>query len=306
MNKRTCTISLAVILAGLAAVWIIRTRPPETTTGRTKHLHASTSQLPSSTSNGTVASEMAQPQEVIDTNSATGPIPTTRASVPVPSLEVLNDRTASLQSRAAAADALGFSRSSNAVASLIVIVGDQSENVVLRYKAARALGSIGDQTAAFVLSNLLLNSTVDNHLRLVSALALGNMGGPEAVHALTAAASDSDSILRFKAIQGLMRTRDKSAVAPVLTAMRDGDADVEAVATQAYGLLAGTNGVVNICDKMTRTDSAFIKIACLDALGEAGGAEAESILMEYTTNSNDLLRINAQRALQRAKGILTQ
>lgn len=307
MSGRTCIISLAVVLVALVAVWIVHTCLPDLRAEGKKPTGASAAaQLPVSMGSDTGASGIGQTHAVVNASGPAGPIPTTQESSAVSYLEILNDRAAPLHSRVAGADSLGKSRSSNAVASLIVIVGDQFENVILRYKAARALGNIGDQIAATALSDLLLDSTVDNHLRLVSALALGNMGGPEAVQSLTDAANDTNSIVRFKAIQGLMRTHDETAIEPVVKAIRDGDADIQALAIQAYGSLAGRDGVATISNTMANTDSVFIKLACLGALGEVGGAEAERILREYTNNSNDLMRINAQNALCNAEEAAAQ
>jgi len=214
-------------------------------------------------------------------------------------LQVLKDRTASLADRAAAADALGKMGVKEAVETLQQILGDNSEALTLKYKGARALGVINDDQAVPTLSALLGNQTTDRHLRVVSALALGNLGTADALQALSRAEEDSDSLIRFKAVQALEKSHDPTSREVVAKALSDSDIYVQARAIQTLGKLGGDSSITTVNQILHSTESDFIRISCLTALGNINQQEAATILRQYENHANQLLSLNARAALQR-------
>lgn len=214
-------------------------------------------------------------------------------------LQILKDRTASLADRAAAADALGKMGVKEAVEPLQQILGDSSQALTLKYKAARALGVINDENAVPTLSALLGNQTTDRHLRVVSALALGNLGTTDALQALGRAEQDSDSLIRFKAVQALEKSHDSTSREIAVKALSDSDIYVQARAIHTLGKLGGESSITTVNQILHSTESDFIRIACFTALGDINHQEAVTILRQYANHTNQLLSLNARAALQR-------
>ena len=189
-------------------------------------------------------------------------------------LRILEDRSAKPEERAVAADKLGKDREAEAADALLHVVQDGSEADILRYKAARALGVLKDERAVPVLSAILRNQSADRHLRVISALALGNLGTEDSFQALRAVANDPESLIRYKALQALERAPNKSNRETVKKALSDPDPYVQARAIHTLGKL-GDKATVGTLDQILRsTQSDFIKIACLTALGNIKEAES--------------------------------
>ena len=214
-------------------------------------------------------------------------------------LRILEDRSAKPEERAVAADKLGKDREAEAADALLHVVQDGSEADILRYKAARALGVLKDERAVPVLSAILRNQSADRHLRVISALALGNLGTEDSFQALRAVANDPESLIRYKALQALERAPNKSNRETVKKALSDPDPYVQARAIHTLGKL-GDKATVGTLDQILRsTQSDFIKIACLTALGNIKEAESVALLRQYEGNTNQLLSLNARTALRR-------
>ena len=214
-------------------------------------------------------------------------------------LSILKDRARTAAERAGAADELGKLRAKVAFETFIQIVQDGSEPISLKYKSARGLGVLGDERAVSVLSAILTNQNADNHLRIVSALALGNLGSEACVATLQRAGGDPDSMIRFKVVEGLGRTHKKSALEFVERATADPDPHVQARAIHSLGELGDKSIIGNIREILQATQSDFIRIACLTALGSIQEPESIFLLREYENETNQLIRLNAQAALQR-------
>jgi HEAT repeat protein len=214
-------------------------------------------------------------------------------------LKILLDRNAKAEERAVAADRLGRAREKAAADAMLEVVQDGAEADILRYKAARALGVLKDKRAVPLLTGLLGSQSADRHLRVVSALALGNLGTEDSFVALRAAASDPDSLIRYKALQALQRTPNSSNRDTVEKALSDLDPYVQASAIHTLGKL-GDKATVGTLDEILRsTQSDFIKIACLTALGNIRESESVDLLRRYEGNTNQLLSLNARTALRR-------
>jgi len=216
-------------------------------------------------------------------------------------LRVLRDRSAETEVRCAAADKLRQLRAKESAGLLLEILQDKSEPLSLRYKAARAVGVVGDESAEAVLASLAAEQGADRHLRVVSVLALGNFGDSNALNALAQAEQDPDSLIRFKAVQAL-ETKDTVAGREIVEkALGDSDIYVQARAIQTLGKIGGQPAVRTIDGVLQTTESDFIRIACLTALGNSSRPEAVAILSQYENNTNQLLSANARAALQRVK-----
>ena len=211
-------------------------------------------------------------------------------------IERLKNRNASLEDRIDAANKAGELQVAEAVEPLTTVASDESENINLRYTAVRSLGLIKEGNAIPVLSSLFLDPHQDEHLRIVAALALGNLGGDEATNALSQGLQDGNADIRFKALQGLERTGEKYNKQYIISSLKDSDKHVRAMAIEALGKIGDVSDVPIIDEILNNTEDNFIKIWCLGALGDLGGVNAREILQSYTSNPNDLLRLNAARS----------
>ena len=163
------------------------------------------------------------------------------------------------------------------------------------------MGVVGDESAEKVLASLAGEQGADRHLRVVSVLALGNFGDKNALNALAQAEQDPDSLIRFKAVQSLEKKDNAAGREIVEKALGDSDVYVQARAIQTLGKIGGQPVVRTIDGVLQTTESDFIRIACLTALGNNSGPEAVAILSRYENNTNQLLSANARAALQRLK-----
>src|ERR1017187_10019544 len=216
-------------------------------------------------------------------------------------LRVLGDRSAKTEVRCAAADKLRQLGAKESAGLLLEILQDKSEPLSLRYKAARAVGVVGDESAETVLASLAAEQGADRHLRVVSVLALGDFGDSNALNALAQAEQDPDSLIRFKAVQALEKKDNVAGREIVEKALGDTDIYVQARAIQTLGKIGGQPAVRTIDGVLQTTESDFIRIACLTALGDSSGPEAVAILSRYENNTNELLSANARAALLRLK-----
>lgn len=215
---------------------------------------------------------------------------------------MLADAASPLEKRVTAAERLGRNRVQEAFVPFADIVTNAAEHVLLRCYAARGLGALGNEHAVNPLASVLYDAAGDKNLRAASALALGSLKTESAVSALRNSTSDPDSLIRFKAIQALERTGKASAVEPVLAALSDSDIYARARAIHALGNLHDESSLPVLKTLLESDESSdFIRIACLNSLGNLGGAKAIELLQAYQPSSNQLLQINANSALRRIK-----
>ena len=214
-------------------------------------------------------------------------------------LDLLNNRDASIRDRAVAANAVGRGRISEAFDALAEITADRSEPTMLRYKTARALGVLANEEAVPILSGIVFDESEDRHLRVVSTLALGNVGTQASVDKLAKTLTDQDKGLRFKGVQALEKTGQASALEHVRKALTDADRFVRARAIRALGKLGNQSHVSLVREILEKQKgrSNFITIACITALGNLGGNEAEAIIADFSDDSSEFIRLNAKWAL---------
>ncbi len=116
----------------------------------------------------------------------------------------------------------------NIIAPLIEIVkADEDEE--LRWYAARILGEFNQPSAIAALVNLLKSSDNDE-LTSMAASALGQIGNP-AVAALSELLADETT--RLIAVKSLAHIRRSEIIAPLLTVVKDPDANIRATSIEA-------------------------------------------------------------------------
>jgi len=216
-------------------------------------------------------------------------------------LKNLNNRQADIDDRYKAAIKLKELKTHKAYNSFLIILQDESEEILLRSNVMEGLGIIGDRKAVPVISSIWLNEKQDQNFRAVAALALGNLGGEDAIRSLSKAYHSNNDSIRFKSLQGLEMTGDTKALETVIEGLNDKDKYVRTNAIHALGILGNESHVPIIIDILNKTDDDFIKIGCIEALGNLGGNEAIDILNKYKNDPNDLLKINSERMLENFK-----
>ena len=110
-----------------------------------------------------------------------------------------------------------------------IVTGDEDEE--LRWYAARILGEFNHPKAIAALVNLLKSSDNDE-LTSMAASALGQIGNP-AVATLKELLLDEST--RLIAVKSLAHIRRKEVIAPLLTVVKDHNAQIRAIAIEALG-----------------------------------------------------------------------
>ncbi len=118
----------------------------------------------------------------------------------------------------------------NIISPLIEIV-KSDEDEELRWYAARILGEFNQPSAIAALVNLLKSSDHDE-LTSMAASALGQIGNP-AVAALSELLAAEDT--RLIAVKSLAHIRRSETIAPLLTVVKDPDANIRAISIEALG-----------------------------------------------------------------------
>jgi HEAT repeat protein len=118
-----------------------------------------------------------------------------------------------------------------AIAPLVEIVTSDEEEEELRWYAARILGEFHHPSAIAALVDLL-KSPGDDELTSMAASALGQIGNPA-----VAALSDllRDETTRLIAVKSLAHIRRSEIIPPLLTVVKDPDANIRAIAIEALG-----------------------------------------------------------------------
>lgn len=123
--------------------------------------------------------------------------------------------------------AIGIDR---AIAPLIEIVQNE-EDEELRWYAARILGEFGQPRAIAALVDLL-KSADNDELTSMAASALGQIGNP-AVAALSELLTDKST--RLISVKSLAHIRRSEIIAPLLTVVKDPDAQIRATVIESLG-----------------------------------------------------------------------
>lgn len=154
-----------------------------------------------------------------------------------PLIAVLEDKTASDLVRGRAAEALGATKDSRAVAPLLAALKDP--DAFVRSRAAGALGGTRDARAVVPLSALLRDK--DRDVRWRSVIALAEIKDARAVQPLITVLGDEDEQVRLRAAEGLGELGDKRAVEPLIGALQDQLPVVKKYAEEALKKITGQN-----------------------------------------------------------------
>jgi HEAT repeat protein len=109
-----------------------------------------------------------------------------------------------------------------------------------RMASALALGLIGGERPVQPLAQVLSTDRTED-VRVAAVTSLGLIGRAGAKRALRQALNDEPSGIRRKVAEALALLRDKTAVQPLLVALRDDDKRVRLTAAENLGYLGGGN-----------------------------------------------------------------
>jgi HEAT repeat protein len=191
-------------------------------------------------------------------------------------------------------------------AELLRLIGD--DDPVLALEAIRRAGEL--RTPAAVAPLLKVLATRDVELRQAAAQALAEIGSPGAMRALESALDDADRDVRVTAVRA-MGARGHRAALPRIEAVvkgkavRDADRSEKMAFFEAYGTLAGAEGIP-LLDELLNGRTALLRLkvdpdirACAAmALGRIGTPEAEAALRRASDDKDVRVRAAINRVLR--------
>jgi HEAT repeat protein len=212
--------------------------------------------------------------------------------------------------RAAAADAVGQTGDSAAVAPLAAALGDQAAHV--RATSAAALGQPGDPGALPALARAAQDPAAD--VRAGAVIGLGRLKGDEAVDVLARLAADRSAAVREAVATWLRFTGTGREVALLKPLLADADARVGASAIESLARLADGGAqrhAVSALGQARRARSAQVRLAAIEALAGVDDPDVTRELERFLKDAQSRVRLaaacvlldrpnaRARRALQR-------
>jgi serine/threonine-protein kinase len=194
--------------------------------------------------------------------------------------------------QSAAIEALGKIRSPETIKYLIAVLQDESEYV--RRAAVEVLNEVGDHSA--VKDLLIALRDADWWVKVRAADALGSIGGPKVFDAILALIKDKDEFLRRTAVEILNTSKDTRAVDRLIEALRDEDWWVRERAIDALAAIGDQRAVPHLIEMLAENPEAGQVV--IRALATLGDKRAIAPLMEQLSNSNNVLRKEALKALE--------
>lgn len=191
------------------------------------------------------------------------------------------------------------------VGELIKLIASSEDEVAM--EAMRRAAVLKSAAAVTQLGVVL--GTAPAHLRQGAARALMEIGSPGALRALESAVEDDDREVRLIAVRALSGAGHRGALerlAQVVDgkAMRDCDLTEKMVLFEAYGALAGDEGVdrldklLNIKGFFTRRPDVETRACAAMALGKIGSARALAALGRASNEKDVLVRNAINKALR--------
>jgi HEAT repeat protein len=208
-------------------------------------------------------------------------------------LSTLQQSTADVRSRAAAARILGLARTQAASGSLLAAVADP--NPAISQAAGEALGRIADSRTTSDLL-LALQSPVP-HVRHSAATALGMMRAAAAVEPLSAMLLQGDPAMAGIAAAALGRIGTQDATQALLAALAD--AQMTARRHAALGALEATGepAVTPLQQMLVSSPDASARGNAAEALGWIGSPLATAALVQALGDSDQDVRVRTAWAL---------
>jgi HEAT repeat protein len=190
-----------------------------------------------------------------------------------------------------------------AVPALVRMLGDSRWFVVRN--AADLLGEMVATGAEEALVGLLRHS--DDRVRRSATNALLKLGTPNAVKGIYEAVSDTSPEVRMQAASAIATRKDGRTSATLIRAIEDeADADVQLAMIAALGRVATPDAVQKLVKmaepegRLFRKKPMNIRVAAVQALGDAKTAAAVAALKELTGDKEKDVRDTATRALAQA------
>jgi hypothetical protein len=191
----------------------------------------------------------------------------------------------------------------DAVPALIRMLGDSRWFVVRN--AADLLGEMVATQAEEALVNLLRHT--DDRVRRSATNALLKLGTPNAFKGIYDAVSDTSPEVRMQAAVAIATRKDGRTSATLIRAIEDeADADVQLAMIAALGRVATPDAVQKLVKmaepegRLFRKKATNIRVAAVQALGDAKTAAALTALKELATDKEKDVRETATRALAHA------
>jgi hypothetical protein len=190
-----------------------------------------------------------------------------------------------------------------AVPALVRMLGDSRWFVVRN--AADLLGEMVATGAEEALVGLLRHT--DDRVRRSATNALLKLGTPNAVKGIYEAVSDTSPEVRMQAASAIASRKDGRTSATLIRAIEDeADTDVQLAMIAALGRVATPDAVQKLVKmaepegRLFRKKPVNIRVAAVQALGDAKTAAAVAALRELTDDKEKDVRDTATRALAQA------
>ena len=171
--------------------------------------------------------------------------------------------------------------------------------------AAELLAELGALDAQDALIGLIRHT--DDRVRRAATNALVKLNTPDALRAVHDAVSDDSPEVRMQAVAALAAKRDAKTAAILLRVVDDeADADVQVAIIAGLGKVATSEAVQKLLKiaapegRLFRRKTSPLRVAAVQALGEAGTPAAVAALKELTDDKDRDVRETAMRALAHA------
>jgi hypothetical protein len=181
------------------------------------------------------------------------------------------------------------------------IVLDKTDSFSVRDRAMKALVQSGGNIYLKTFEKISSDPTEDKNLRAVATLQLGILGTPESVSVLIGLLSDKDSLVQFKAAQALGETKSTVAYDSLIKIAQNNsvDSQLRARSILTIGEIKVGNCAITptLLGLLNDEKDNFLKISYITAIGTIKCQNAINGLLQYVNGTNELLKINAQRAI---------
>jgi HEAT repeat protein len=189
-----------------------------------------------------------------------------------PLITLAIDKSATPESRSAAAFTLGFLGDERAIKPLASMLRD--ERSFVRQQAAASLAQLGNSAIEEILQMANSSTTAT---REAAFEALGGLNTPRAIDKLIEGLTDPNAAVRSAAVHSLGETGSERAVQPLLNLMRDESSTLRGQAAASLGRLGkvAAQGLVTAL----RDSKPSTRSLAAEALGDTGAKEAVAPLI---------------------------
>jgi HEAT repeat protein len=205
-------------------------------------------------------------------------------------IAVVQDKNASPETRASAAQALGMIGDSKGIKSLLLLLKD--ERYFVRQQAAFALGQMGEGAIDLLIESASSSSPATKESALE---ALGNFKSPRAVDKLIESLSDSNAAVKSAAVKALGETSSERAATALLALLKDESSALRSQAAASLGRL-GPVALTGLIGAL-KDNRPYVRQLASEALGDIGAKEAAPPLIELVSTDQSGARPEAIEAL---------